>query len=244
MIMFFAFMMFGLYHLYVTNPEAFNRLKIFAIFSVLHAQTFIEHAVNEGKKLWHICERYVKKNMVLRENVFSNQHILECYAISYRLHGENNSPSKVPYKFSKSVVEEGRIVNNDTMFVTEIRFDTLESVRLVISSKDTFYSMKHMYEKIEAEYVVGYPTRLKCPFMCVEVLYDDNRYDVTGLLKEYLYPGNTILSETFIRMFMFEHLGVYIKPKTPFSLHIVDHNVNMNDIHFGIDEDTGYSYEL
>jgi hypothetical protein len=213
-----------------------------AIFSVLHAQMFVEHAVNEGKRLWNICETYVKKN-IPREKLFSNEHILECYAISYCLNNDNIT--KVPFKFSKSMVDEGTIIPNDGFIVTEIKFDTLETVRLTYGYR-TQYSMKQMWNLIEKDFVVGYPTRLKCPFMCVEVLYDDNRYDVTGLLKEYLYPVNIILNKQFIRMFMSEHLGVYIKPNTPFSLHTVDHDVNMNDVHFGINENDGdyYSYEL
>ena len=234
MLTFLAFIFFGLYHIYVTNPQAFNTLKMMAIFGVLQAQMFVEHAVTEGKKFWYKCEKYVQKNVVTREKIFSNQHILECAAISYILKGDTGL--KVPFKFSKSMVADGTIIPNDGFLVTEIKFDTLETVRLTYGY-NTQYSMGRGWDLIEKDFAGGYPTQLKNPFMCVEVVYDDNRYDITGLLKEYLYAGNIILSSQFIRMFMFEHLGVYIKPNVSFSLHTVDHNVNMNDVHFDTDVD-------
>jgi hypothetical protein len=234
MIMFFAFMMFGLYHVYITNPQAFNTIKMMAIFGLLHAQMFVEHAVTEGKKFWYTCEKCFQKNLVTREKIFSNEHILECNAVYYNL--KNEKISKIPFKFSKSMVDEGTIIPNDGFIVTEIKFDTLETVRLTYGYF-TQYSMKEMWNLIEKDFVGGYPTRLKCPFMCVEVLYDDNRYDVTGLLKEYLYPGNVILSSQFIRMFMFEHLGVQINHNVSLSLHTVDHDVNMKEVTFDADVD-------
>jgi hypothetical protein len=244
MFMFCAFMVFGLYHIYVVNPAAFNTIKMMAIFGLIQAQMFVEYSLNEGKKYFHICEKYVKKNIIPRENIFSNEHILECYAISYCLDRDDSKPAKIPYKFSKSVVDEGRIINKDTMFVTEIKFDNLESVRLVDSSNHTFYPMQPKHRMIDSGYSVGYPTRVKCPFICVEVIYEDIRYDITGLLKEYLYPGNVILSKQFIRMLMFEHLGLYIKPNTSFSLHTVDHEIKINVVHFNAGDDNCYSREL
>ena len=239
MLAFCAFALLGIYHVCVTYPDVYNTLKMMAIFGVLQTQMIVEHSVNECKRLWNICESYVKKN-IPREKLFSNEHILECYAISYCLN--NDKITKIPFKFSKSMVDEGTIIPNDGFIVTEIKFDTLETVRLTYGYK-TQYSMKQMWNLIETDFAGGYPTQLKNPYMCVEVVYDDNRYDVTGLLKEYLYPGNIILDKQFIRMFVSEHLGVYIKPTASFSLHTVDHDVNMNDVQFRVDEDD-YSYEL
>lgn len=239
MLTFIAFMLFGLYHIHVTNPEAFNAIKMTAIFTLLQAQMFIEHVVTEGKKLWHLCDKYIQKNMVVREKIFSNEHILECNAICYNL--TDNKITKIPFKFSKSMVNDGTIIPNNGFIVTEIKFDTLETVRLTGGYK-TQYSMKQGFDMIEDKVSSGYPTRVASPFMCVEVLYDGNRYDITGVLKEYLYAGNKILSSAFIRMFMFEHLGVNINKNSEFSLHTVDQSVNINDIHFDGHEE--YVYEL
>ncbi len=242
MLMFFAFIMFGLYHLYVTNPQAFSTLKMMTLFGLLQTQMFVEHAVTEGKKFWYTCEKCVQKNLVAREKIFSNEHILESNAVYYNLSNDNNYKStKIPFKFSKSMVDEGTIIPNDGFIVTEIKFDTLETVRLTYGYK-TQYSMKQMWNLIEKDFAGGYPTQLKNPFMCIEVVYNDNRYDVTGLLKEYLYAGNTILSDKFIRMFMLEHLGVHINQNVSFSLHTVDHDVNMKEVKF--DADVDYDYQL
>ena len=243
MLMFFAFIMFGLYHLYVTNPQAFSTLKMMTLFGLLQAQMFVEHCFVEGKKFWYTCEKCVQKNLVAREKIFSNEHILESNAIYYNLNTDKNDNNykitKIPFKFSKSIVDEGTIIPNDGFIVTEIKFDTLETVRLTYGYK-TQYSMKQMWNLIEKDFVGGYPTQLKNPYMCIEVVYNDNRYDVTGLLKEYLYAGNTILSDKFIRMFMFEHLGVHINQNVSFSLHTVDHDVNMKEVKFDGNEEHGY----
>jgi len=244
--MFFAFIMFGLYHIYVTNPQAFNTIKMMTLFGLLQAQMFVEHVVTEGKKFWYTCEKCIQNNLVSREKIFSNEHILEANAVYYNLNTDKNDNddkitkiTKIPFKFSKSIVDEGTIIPNDGFIVTEIKFDTLETVRLTYGYKKQ-YSMKQMWNLIEKDFVGGYPTQLKNPYMCIEVVYDDNRYDVTGLLKEYLYAGNTILSEKFIRMFMFEHLGVQINHNVSFSLHTVDHDVNMKEVKFDGNEEYGY----
>jgi len=245
MLTFLAFICFGLYHVYVTNPAAFNTIKMMTVFSILHAQMFVEHAVTEGKKLWNTCEIYVKKNMVPREKIFSNEHIMECRAISYCLDRDPEHPTKNTYKFSQNTMGEGASITKDTMVVTEIVFDNLETVRLISSPRDTMYSMKDHHKKIDEKFSSGYPTREKCPFMCVEILYNDNRYDITSLLKEYLYIGNSILSFPFIRMFMFEHLGVYIKPGDSVTLYTVDHHVNTASIEFyGHENHTHYDYMI
>ena len=237
---FLAFILFGIYHVHVVNPEAFNTLKMFALFSAIQGQMFLEHCVAEGKKVWHQFEKYVRKNLVAREKIFSNDHILSCSVISYNL----NDNSKHNFGFSNALINEAYIVPKNSIIITEIKFDTLDVVRLTYNHNIT-YPMEVMHGVIDKQFAGGYPTRLPCPFMCVEVVYNDNRYDVTGLLKEYLYSGNIILSSQFTRMLMWEHLGVYIKPNTPFSLHTVDHEVNMNDIHFVGDEEHGsYAYEL
>jgi hypothetical protein len=239
MLTFIAFMLFGLYHIYITNPEAFNAIKMTAIFTLLQAQMFVEHVVTEGKKLWHNCDKYIQKNMVVREKIFSNEHILECNAIYYNL--KEDIITKIPFKFCKSMIDDGTIIPNDGFIVTEIKFDTLETVRLTGGYK-TQYSISNGWKMIEDGFASGYPTRVESPFMCVEVLYDGNRYDITGVLKEYLYAGNKILSSAFIRMFMFEHLGVNINKDAEFSLHTVDQAVNINDIHFDGHEE--YVYEI
>ena len=239
MLTFIAFMLFGLYHIHVTNPEAFNAIKMTTIFALLQAQMFVEHAVTEGKKLWHACDKYVQKNMVVREKIFSNEHILECNAVYYNL--KEDKITKIPFKFSSSMVNDGTIIPNNGMIVTEIKFDTLETVRLTGGYK-TQYSMTQGFNMIEDKFASGYPTRVPSPFMCVEVLFNGNRYDITSALKEYLYEGNKVLSSEFIRMFMFEHLGVHINHNAEFSLHIVDQAVNINDIHFDGHEE--YVYEL
>lgn len=240
---FLAFILFGIYHVCVLNPEAFNALKMFALFSVIQGQMFLEHCVAEGKKVWHRCEKYVQKNLVTREKIFSNEHILSCSVISYNLN-DNSTGSKTSLGFSNALIKEAYIVPNNSLIITEIKFDTLDVVRLTYNHNIT-YPMEVMHEVIDKQFACGYPTKLQCPFMCVEVVYNDNRYDVTGLLKEYLYSGNIILSSQFTRMLMWEHLDVYIKPNTPFSLHTVDHEVNMNDIHFVGDEEHGsYAYAL
>lgn len=239
MLTFIAFIFFGLYHVHVTNPAAFNQLKMMAIFSLLHVQMFVEYFLTEVKKVCYKCDKYIQKNLVVREKLFSNEHILECNVVYYNL--KQDKVTKIPFKYSKSMVNDGTIIPNDGIIVTEIMFDTLETVRLTGGYK-TQYSMKQGFDMIEQQFAGGYPTKLQCPFMCVEVVYGDARYDITGLLRDYLYSGNTILGSKFIRMFMFEHLGVYITPNAQFSLHTVDHNVNINDIHFDGHED--YSYEL
>jgi len=236
---FIAFLFFGLYHIYVTNPQAFNTIKMTAFFGLLQAQMFVEHAVTEGKKLWNTCNKYIQKNVVVREKIFSNEHILECNAVYYNL--TQDKITKIPFKFTESMVNDGTIIPNYGMIVTEIKFDNLETVRLTGGYK-TQYSMAQGFNMIEDKFAGGYPTRVDSPFMCIEVLYAGNRYDITGLLKEYLYTGNSILSSKFIRMFMFEHLGVHIKKNDDFSLHMVDQAVNINDIHFDGHED--YVYEL
>jgi hypothetical protein len=240
MLTFLAAILFGVYHVYITNPESFNVVKTMAIFGVLHVQMFVEHAVNESKKLWYICEKYVKKNIVPREKIFSNKHILECRVISYDLEGSVSK--KMPIAFTEQLITEEPVIESNTLSVTEIVFDNLEKVRLVSPST---YSVREQYNKIEQMFTDGCPTRLKCPFMCVEVLYDENRYDITSLLKEYLYTGNVILNLPFIRMFMIEHLGVYVKPGEAISLHMVDHDVNISDIHYhGRDKHMHYDYVL
>jgi hypothetical protein len=223
----------------VTNPEAFNAIKMTAIFTLLQAQMFVEHCLTEGKKLWYTCDKYIQKNMVAREKIFSNEHILECNAIYYNL--KDDKITKIPFKFSKSMVDDGTIIPNYGIIITEIKFDTLETVRLTGGYK-TQYSMTSGWRMIEDKFYSGYPTTVASPFMCVEVLYDGNRYDITGVLKEYLYAGNSILSSAFIRMFMFEHLGIHIKHDATFSLRTVDQSVNINDIHFDGHEE--YVYEL
>lgn len=236
---FLAFIALALYHMSIVNPEAFNAIKMTAIFGLLQAQMFVEHAVTEGKKLLHTCNKYIQKNMVVREKIFSNEHILECNAVYYNLKGDKIT--KIPFKFCKSMVNDGTIIPNDGFIVTEIKFDNLETVRLTGGYK-TQYSMAQGFNMIEDRFASGHSKRVASPFMCIEVLYAGNRYDITGLLKEYLYAGNSILSSKFIRMFMFEHLGVHISESSDFSLHTVDQAVNINDIHFDGHED--YVYEL
>lgn len=233
MLSFLLLMLFGIYHVYVTSPQTFDTIKMMGIFGLIQTQMFVEHAVNEGKKIFRLCESYVNKNFIPREKLFSNEHILECNVISYCL---EDNPSKNKYKFSKNRLDEQTTIKKDTIFVTEIKFDNFVRVGLVNPSNEPVYSMQTEYKRIEEEYSSGYPNRIKCPFMCVEVIYDENNIDITETLKEYLYPGNIILNKHFIRMVMFEHFGIYIKPNTPFSLHTVDHEVNINDVHFNTDE--------
>ena len=243
MFTFLAFVLFGLYHLYITNPQAFDRLKVAAIFGIIHSQMLIEYTIANGKKIWHACEKYVQKNLIPREKIFSNEHILECTAISYHLN-DSLGGSMVRHQFTKKDIDEGKIIRNNSIIITEIKFDTLDVVRLIYHyGRD--YSMKNMQELIENQFVGGYPEPLHCPFICVDVVYADNRYDITGMLKEYLYSGNNILSLGFIRMLMLEHLDVFIKPNTPFSIHTVDHEVKMNNIYCTGDEGDGsYYYKL
>jgi len=240
MLTFACFIFLGLYHVYVTNPPAFNTLKMTAIFTLLQAQLLIEHVVTEGKKAFNYCNKYYQNNIVIREKIFSNKHILECNAIYYNL--KDSKITKIPFKFSKSIIDDGTIIPNDGIIITEIKFDTLETVRLTGEYK-TQYSMTQGFNMIEQKFGNDWqPTRMASPFICVEVTYDGSRYDITGLLKEYLYAGNSILSDKFIRMLMFEHLGININPNSRFSLHTVDHEVNVNDVHFDGHED--YVYNL
>jgi hypothetical protein len=209
-----------------------------AIFGVLHAQMFFEHVICEGKKVWRVCNNYIQKNIVVREKIFSNGHILECTAISYDLNGEYIN--RKPFKFTQSMIDDDATIRNNGIIVTEIKFDNFDCVKLT-SGYDALYSMKTMYETINEQFAGGYPSEVS-PFMCVDIRYDDNKYDVTGLLREYLYKGNTILTSKFIRMFMFEHFCVNIKKNDTFSLHIVDKDVNISEIRFDGHDD--YVYEV
>jgi hypothetical protein len=238
MLSFLAFMLLGIYHIYVINPEMFNIVKMVSIFSIIQAQMFIEHSINEVKTLWHKCNKYIQNNIIIREKMFTNPHILECNVVSYDL--SNDTITTIPYNFK--TLMSYIMVPSDGIIITEIKFDTLETIRLTTGYMEN-YSMGQGMEMIEQKFPNGYPERVQSPFICVEVMYDGNRYDLTNSLKEYLYAGNRILSSRFVRMLMRKHLNVYIKPSSSFSLHTVDQHVHVNDIHFN-DVHVDYVYEL
>ncbi len=218
---FFAFLAFGLYHIYVTNPQAFMHIKMTIVFGLLQFQMFFENLLNEGKQFYNKYNRYVLTHLVNRKKMFKNNNIIECTAHVYNL--DRTTHQKIKFD---GIAETLITPPNTIVIITEIKFDNLKSVRLTHNSNEQ-YSFKKVQDLIDNNYARGYPAQLPFPFMCVVVVYDDNKYEVTKFLSEYMHSKNEILSLNFVKMIMFEHLGVVIKNNSPVYLDMVDKDLNI-----------------
>lgn len=223
MIVLYAFIFFGLYHVYVINPAVFDAVKMMAIFGLLQAQMFFERSATKLKTLFHD----VQKHIFPRDKIFSNEHITKCAALFYN---HDHNLKQIGIYFNKDNLKSH--VSIGTMVVTKIDFDTLTSVRLVSYNKGQKYSFERMHQIIEEKFASGYPEKFKCPFLCVEIICDDNAYDITKHLDDYLYSGNVILNFDFICMIMYDHFKVEFDSNPKFSLVTVDHNLSINKVDF------------
>lgn len=219
-----AFSSYGIYHYYTNYPQSFETVK----------NEFIWWIFYNYMKLWSLNEQLIKyskslyiklrKLLNIREKVFTNKHINKCNVITYELNVIPNG-LKTIYNVNSAMLTTNPTIFTGCVSVVEIIFDNSMVVNYTLEP-DKEIRLKEIYDMVELKHACGYPTPAESPMLCVEVAYDNVRYDITLLLKNYLYATNVILCSKFVRMIMYQYLDKYIHPNETFVLHTIDRNMN------------------
>ena len=240
---------FTIYFIKLNYPDMYEKIKFYSLICILRLQVMLEILFVNCSNYYKIWKQYVRKSLNKNVKIFSNEHIESVDVVVYDLQ-DDETPKKRTFNFTNKALDLVTGIVRGTINVIEINFDNYTKVCLVnnehpVFEKPSFKLSEILYDIIEKESAGGYFTPVESPFMCVEVKYNDNKYDITQHIKNYMYTGNVILNHSFIRMIMYTAFKTYIPPNSKFSLHTIDKNVNFNTINFSEDNIHGsYAYEI